>query len=125
MSPKRVRINVIIFGLEEDLSNHLEAAVTRTGIVLGTKEAASPEECIDSIRDDERDVIFCGPNLADIRTLRDRCPNAAIIVLSRAAEVSDWIDALEAGADDYYAVPLDQMQVEWMLQLLSSRAKAA
>jgi DNA-binding response OmpR family regulator len=114
-------MNVVVFGLEDEISHQLESALTSTGAIVAAEPASSPEECIHAIAGNRSHVVFCGLNLDAIRTVRERCPSAAIIVVSRVAEVEDWLDALEAGADDYYAAPLDGTQVQWMLQSMASR----
>jgi DNA-binding response OmpR family regulator len=122
---QRYTMNVVVLGLEDELSSQVQSALSRSGTAVQTKPAKSAEECIHSLNADSGDVVVCGPDLDNVKLLRQQCPSAAIIVLSRAAEVSDWLDAIEAGADDYYAAPLDGAQVRWMIESMRTRRTAA
>lgn len=121
---QRFSVNVVVFGLEDGLSRQAQSALNSSGTIVQAKPAVTAEECIDSLRG-ECGIVLCGPDLDHIRFLRNHCPAAAIIVLSRNAEVSAWLDALEAGADDYYAAPLDGTQVRWMIESMRVGRSAA
>jgi DNA-binding response OmpR family regulator len=71
-------------------------------------------------------LIFCGPDSELVRELRISHPNASIVVVSRLPEVMDWLDAIEAGADDYCAPPFEPVQIRWILNanLRASRLAA-
>lgn len=49
--------------------------------------------------------------LGDIRAYR---PDVLLIVVTRLADHDKWLDALEAGADDYCRLPLEQQHVQWL-----------
>lgn len=123
--PQRYALNVVVFGLEDELSSEVKSALSRSGTAVVAKPVTGPEECIRSVHAESTDVVLCGPNLEHVKLVREQCPGAAIIVLSRAAEVSAWLDAIEAGADDYYAAPLDTAQVRWMIESMRTRRSAA
>jgi CheY-like chemotaxis protein len=61
-------------------------------------------------------VVFCPSNLDDVTRLRAMEPSATIIVVSRHPEVTDWLDSIEAGANDYCAAPFEASQLQWILQ---------
>ncbi len=61
-------------------------------------------------------IIFCPSSLDCVTRLRAAEPQATIIVVSRHPEVNDWLDAIEAGADDYCAAPFESSQLQWILQ---------
>jgi CheY-like chemotaxis protein len=61
-------------------------------------------------------VVFCPSNLDDVTRLRAAEPQTAIIVVSRHPEINDWLDAIEAGANDYCAAPFETSQLQWLLQ---------
>ena len=66
------------------------------------------------------DVVFCGAEPQALhRVLRaiEKTHRAVpVVVVSRKADVSAWLDALEAGAADYLSAPLEARQLDWVLQ---------
>jgi DNA-binding response OmpR family regulator len=71
------------------------------------------------------DVIFCRAEVEQVRQLKRANPNSSVIVASRLPEISDWLDALEAGAEDYCAAPFEGTQVRWVLETHVRAASAA
>jgi DNA-binding response OmpR family regulator len=122
--PFTTAMDVVILEVEEDLSNEVATALGRSDAHLSAKPARTRDECIDSAQHGHP-VVVCGLDVEQIRTVRDQCPAAPIIVVSRSADESAWLDALEAGADDYYAAPLDRTQIRWMVDALAARSARA
>jgi DNA-binding NtrC family response regulator len=67
----------------------------------------------------EADIVFAGgepacylPVLKHVRATRPALP---FIVVTRSAETTEWLDALEAGATDYCSVPIEARQVHWLM----------
>ncbi len=46
-----------------------------------------------------------------------------VVVVSRLPEVSEWLDALDAGAADYCAAPFEHQHMSWLIEsaLLASQ----
>ena len=63
----------------------------------------------------DADVIFCDAEANVINSLRKTAPSARIIAVSRLAETDRWLDAIEAGADDYCALPFETFHLRWTL----------
>ena len=58
------------------------------------------------------DLVFCSrENLSSALSI---CPNA--VVVSRLADESAWLEALDAGAADFCAAPFEPTQLRWLLQ---------
>ena len=74
------------------------------------------------------DVVFASGDDAHYRELLSavRADNTLLpyIVVSRLPEVSQWIDALEAGATDYCAAPFESRQIEWLMRAVSPAKNA-
>ena len=65
------------------------------------------------------DVIFCSDRWSDVNSLVAllrllRTP-IRVIVASRRAEEAAWLEALEAGADDYCSTPFETAQISWAM----------
>ncbi len=61
--------------------------------------------------------------LETVREIRAMYPRIFLVVVTRIPDSAKWLDALEAGANDYCSRPLDRQQVGWLLQPLDkSRA---
>ena len=50
----------------------------------------------------------------DLLDIRAGYPHLILIVVTRLAEHTIWLDALEAGANDYGCMPLDRRQLQWL-----------
>jgi FixJ family two-component response regulator len=46
-----------------------------------------------------------------------------VVIVSRLPEVSEWLDALDAGAADYCAAPFEHQHMSWLIEsaLLASQ----
>lgn len=100
-------IHALLFGLSDDLAGDLLKPLTPLCSVRSantTKDIATDPH-----------VIFCGPDTRIVGELRESRPDAAIVVVSRHPEVSDWLDSMEAGATDYCAAPFESLQMKWIL----------
>jgi DNA-binding response OmpR family regulator len=51
-----------------------------------------------------------------IGQLREDVPNLPVIVVTRRARTTEWLDALDAGATDYCGAPFDRVQVRCILE---------
>src|SRR5258708_844792 len=107
--------NVVLYGLDQKLSYELAHALSNVCDGLHTEALANSGHCLATLATERVDLLFCGPDTELVRTLRASNPKASIVVVSRLPEVMDWLDAIEAGADDYCAPPFEPMQIRWIL----------
>ena len=65
------------------------------------------------------DVVFCSPKLAEIasivRSSSGGNKKPVVIAASRIPETREWLDVLEAGANDYCAAPFEKSQINSIL----------
>lgn len=101
-------INAVLYRLSDDLAGELVKPLEP----LCSVSSATATADLDSA---EAHIVFCGPDADTVAALRQARPNAPIVVVSRHAEVSHWLDSIEAGATDYCAAPFESHQVEWIL----------
>ena len=84
-------------------------------------------ESIAEIRPD-MPVFVCGDvtgwiqEVIDIRNIR---PRVFVVVVTRIPDTSKWLDALEAGADDYCAFPLDGHQMRLLFPAIDPQFAVA
>jgi hypothetical protein len=114
-------ISAVLYGLEDQLADELATTLTTC---CRRVDKANMESSIGA-RLRGADVIFCRAETEQVRRLKKANPNSAVIVASRLPEVSDWLDALEAGAEDYCAAPFEAVQVRWVLESHVRAAHAA
>jgi DNA-binding NtrC family response regulator len=64
--------------------------------------------------------VFCPPQERNLKPVLaatgQRSPNVPVVVVTRHPEVSEWLDAMDAGAADYCAAPFEPKQVRWILE---------
>lgn len=72
------------------------------------------------------DAVFCNGDspsyCALLRQIRDLRPYLPVVVVTRLPESEKWLNALEAGADDYCSAPFERRQVRWILSSVLGRA---
>lgn len=100
----------ILCGLEVDVAHELRSA-------LGAQNV-NAELCPDMDQmlqtAGKADVVFC-PFSQNLLSLL-KAVTVPVVIVSRHPEVSQWLDALEAGAADYCAAPFENNQLRWILQ---------
>jgi hypothetical protein len=114
-------ISAVLYGLEDQLADELAAALAPC--CERVHKAMTDATATPRVRG--ADVIFCRAEVDQVRRLKRANPNSSVIVASRLPEVSDWLDALEAGAEDYCAAPFEGIQVRWVLESHVRAASAA
>lgn len=116
-------VHALLLGLSEELAGELLAPLksfVRNVRAQKREEANSVLTALEM----PADIIFCGPDVHLVSELRSAKPETPIVVVSRHAEVSDWLDSIEAGATDYCAAPFESFQLKWVLET-SMRSMAA
>lgn len=99
-------------GLDYALAVQLESALQ----VQGCRQAESAPAA---------DIVFCPPNSEILRPVLRLAGGRPVIAVSRLPETALWLDALEAGATDYYAPPFEDHHINWMLDRHCRRRSAA
>lgn len=70
-------------------------------------------------------VVFIGGDpdqyLPMLRRVRAVDSTLCFVVIARFADTSEWLDALEAGATDYWAVPFELRQVRALIAAAITR----
>jgi DNA-binding NtrC family response regulator len=46
-----------------------------------------------------------------------------LVVVTRTAELSNWLDALEAGATDYCSAPFQAREMRWLVETALHRPR--
>ena len=122
--------NFILHGLDAMLATQLCDAVAQPGRAFHT--TVSTSECISVAEKLQADVVFCSSDQREYRRLLDAIERSSlqvpVVVVSRIPETSEWLDAIEAGANDYCAAPFERQHVSWLVQsalLAGQRAATA
>ena len=109
-SPQRA----LLIGLDPKLADELESALARLG------HAASRTDIAAASLARQHQVIFCGDQRHHVNSLislvRSLRTPIRVIVASRKADETAWLEALEAGADDYCSTPFETEQIGWALR---------
>ena len=91
-----------LHGLAEPLSSELLTALQ----TVSCTEAETPESA---------QIVFCGWGADNFSIMKERFGAVPVVVVSRAPDMTGWLDALEAGASDYCAAPFESIQLRWIL----------
>jgi CheY-like chemotaxis protein len=93
----------LLVGLDGAVENELSTVLRADGWQVATQPGA------------RADIVFCGHQKPVYQTAVEQYAKLPVVVVSRLPEVSDWLDALEAGAADYCAAPFEPSQLRWLL----------
>jgi DNA-binding NtrC family response regulator len=119
----------IFHALDESLAEQLRQAASGSGQHV-FYSAASTSECLALAERLHADTVFCNSEPLEYRQLlsevKRRGLRLPVIVVSRLPEISEWLDAVEAGAVDYCAAPFEHQHLSWLIQsaLLYARPAA-
>ena len=120
-----IEATVLFHGLDADLAVDLRKALAgfcegmQAEVLTGSAQARA------ALRGDRATIVFCGIKPETVKELRRINPNASIISVSRLPETTDWLNVIEAGADDYCAAPFESHQLRWILDSTLSYSRAA
>ncbi len=118
--------NIYFVGLASQTAAQLERAMANKShkiVKFGTDTGAEKLGNADVIFAAGDDFQYRGL-LADVRA---RKPHQPFVVVTRLPDTRAWLDALEAGATDFCAEPIESKQLGWVLDsaLGKRSAKAA
>lgn len=110
---------IICAGLEECVQTDLARVLGDEGHEVVIRDAAHDAAPIDGA-----DAVFCNgdcPSYAALlRQIRGLRPYLPVVVVTRLPESEKWLNALDAGADDYCSAPFERGQVRWILSSVLS-----
>ncbi len=109
-------IRILLIELHEDLLCDLRDALISARLVPAIEEGVA----LEAVDWSQYDVVFCPATYSVLEQVLAAAARGMqqrrVIAVSRLPEVSEWLDALELGAIDYFAPPFEQSQVRWLLQ---------
>jgi hypothetical protein len=123
------KANFILHELEESLAAQLCQAASEPGHAFHS--ARSTAESLLLAERFHADAIFCNSEPRQYQALLNevklRGLRLPVVVVSRLPEVSQWLDALDAGAADYCAAPFEHQHMSWLIEsaLLASQHAAS
>ena len=117
-TPQSAKANLILHVLEESLAHQLCEAAFEPGHAFHA--AKSTAECLLLAERIHADVVFCNSEPREYKALlgamKKRGLRLPVVVVSRLPEVSEWLDALDAGAADYCAAPFEPGHISWLIE---------
>lgn len=119
------RIHALLFGLSADLAGELLLPLGKFCSNIQSVDRGRVNDQLLVVADSPAQIIFCGTDTSVVSKLRETKPEAPIVVVSRHAEVSRWLDSIEAGATDYCAAPFETAQVQWIVESSLRAAQTA
>ena len=117
---------ITLIGIEPTAAKQLSLALDVGSHLIESKSQTCPTSDFNDC-----DLVFVNgegkkylPLLKDLRKARPELP---FVVVTRIPNISEWLDALEAGATDYCSAPFEPRQMRWLVQsaLSSSHNRTA
>lgn len=119
MSNQSTQTRIVLLGLDDALAAELASALAGREWIVYARPFLSPRECLGVVQQVRADLVFCSAEreryLALLEALAGRKLDLPVVVVSRRPEVSEWLDAIEAGASDYCASPFEATHLRWIL----------
>jgi DNA-binding NtrC family response regulator len=121
---------IVVFGLSDSLTVELERVLNQEGRVKVYRHRSVPgSHSLNLLKTLRADVVFCAaePNHCRplLEAMRQKQMNLPVVVVSRDAETANWVNALEAGAQDYCAPPFEPLHIRWILEAAAKTRCAA
>lgn len=111
---------IILFGLDEALEAELRSVLSGQDQAVYPQPSDDPHEFLERAEQMGAELVFCSADRPRYLELLDAVnrsrPGLPVVVVSRVPEVSEWLDAIEAGASDYCAAPFEAAHIEWILE---------
>ncbi len=98
---------VLLVGLEHPLAVALTHHLSARGLEVHHAETLQ-------FTNQPFDIAFCEVHLPGLLALLSDIA-FPVVVVSRVPDVNEWLDAMDAGAADYCAVPFEREQLDWIL----------
>jgi DNA-binding NtrC family response regulator len=119
MTQQGTTVKIVLFGIEEALVCELKSVLTNQQQAVYSELFLSPSECLGVVEEIGADLVFCSSDremyLALLEAVSRSKPDLPVVIVSRTPEVSEWLDAIEAGASDYCAAPFEASHIQWIL----------
>lgn len=110
---------IVLLGLDRILASELESVLKQQEHTVRAEPDGTPAEWRKLVSGMGADIVFCPAQreryLALLEELRRESHAPPVVVVSRAPEVSDWLDAMEAGASDYCTAPFEPGHIAWIV----------
>lgn len=110
-----------LIGFPDHIAAELTAQLARQGYRVSQHRRA------DELQVQPAAVFVCGDSTGWLETIcevRAMYSRVFLVAVTRASDHEKWLDALDAGANDYCAMPLDDRQFEWLLRRETPRHRA-
>ena len=98
---------VLLVGLEPLLAVGLTQHLSARGLEVHHAETLKPTN-------QPFDIAFCEVHQPGLLALLSAIA-FPVVVVSRVPDVNEWLDAMDAGAADYCAVPFEHEHLDWIL----------
>ncbi len=127
MNQDAKRPSILIYNLDPQLTTELERSLA--GGSVSVLFELDTRRCADHLQEFSADLIFCASDAETFTSAKGAVSiagrQASIVVVSRNPEVTEWLDAIEAGASDYCAAPFETKHIRWIVQSHAYRRHVA
>lgn len=104
---------ITLIGFSEDAADQITADLAAEGYDVSRERDST------ALSPDAAAAFICGDRdgwQRDLSEIRAIYPRLILVVVTRLPEHTIWLDALEAGANDYACMPLDRQQLRWLFR---------
>lgn len=110
--------NIILLGVEQTVATRISDVLAADGHRIEHRPGIDGPEDLTSA-----DIVFASGEpshyLPLLRRVRDECPALPFVIITDLPKTVEWLDALDAGATDYYCPPFEARQIRWVMESVS------
>ncbi|MDQ6699628.1 MAG: hypothetical protein M3Z36_05525 [Acidobacteriota bacterium] len=115
---------ILLIGFDEAIANQIGKLIQQENHIDDRR--AMDLRAFDTVAADL--ILACGDDRRCMEMLavsKKRKRSIPFVVVTRLPETARWLDALEAGAADYWAGPFERTQFRWLLDSALPRTHSA
>lgn len=113
-SPRKV----LLLGLEEAPQRQIQDILSRQRHDIRSQPFPPVSQSLALVDEWDADVICCAAKQEHYESLVEALRNRGVpvVVVSSDPTVSEWLDAIEAGASDYLGAPFESKHIQHVLE---------
>lgn len=120
---------ILFFGIEDRLAAELAQALGSQRRKMEFSPYLPPADCLAAVSRFGADLVCCSAQRTEYAPLmeafRIKGLPVPVVIVTRRPVVSEWLDALEGGAADYFGPPFEAAHIAWIFDSAMKSAPMA
>jgi DNA-binding NtrC family response regulator len=118
-----------MFGLADEMADNSRKILADQGHVVFSYPILPAAHALTLLDQIKADFAFCAAEPESykllLKAIQEKMSGLPFVVVSRLPDTSAWLEALQAGAADYCALPFESISIRWILESAHTSRSAA